>query len=542
MTKPHQPTTNNPATDIDTTTEDASRDSSSDSASQAQQRVEQLDPATLLVDVNVRTETVADKEFVASIRDLGVLQPIRAVRTADGQLRVEFGHRRTLAAIEAGLVTVPVIVVADEQTDTAGQVERIVRQYAENEHRIGLSQTDKLGVVEQLSLLKVSAAQIAKRTKMKRPQVDQALAVTRSELAKAASERHELTLDQAAAIAEFDTDADTVKALVAATKSGQFDHVLARARQDRDDAVHQAEVEQQLTDAGVRVIEAPSWNDRPKRLSSLAPDADGHEYTVQTHAECEGHVAWAGTEWVQVDADGTVYTSDVIEAMDQDEYERFQALQTRQERRWVGVYGCDDPDRHHPQPSLSLVSGTSGGGSGSAAGAAVVGPSRRVVIENNKAWDAATGVRRAWLREFFQRKTAPAGAAAFTAHAVLNRDYALRKTLEQGHGLAVDLFGVEGVSSTDDEGHGYYRSDRDLATLTTGASDKRLTLITLAVVMAAYENALDRHSWRQNGGCAEKHYLLYLDQLGYQLSDIERLAAGLEAINGIGSDLSGSNE
>jgi ParB family chromosome partitioning protein len=108
---------------------------------------------------------------------------------------VEFGHRRTLAAIEAGLATVPVIVVADEQTDTAGQVERIVRQYAENEHRTGLTETDRLGVVEQLSLLKVSAAQIAKRTKMKRPQVDQALAVTKSELAKAASARYELTLD-----------------------------------------------------------------------------------------------------------------------------------------------------------------------------------------------------------------------------------------------------------------------------------------------------------------------------------------------------------
>jgi ParB family chromosome partitioning protein len=148
-----------------------------------------------------------------------VLQPIRAVRTADGQLRVEFGHRRTLAAIEAGLATVPVIVVADEQTDTTGQVERIVRQYAENEHRTGLTQSDKLGVVEQLSLLKVSAAQIAKRTKMKRPHVDQALAVTRSQLAKAASDRYELTLDQAAAVAEFDTDPDTVKALIAATKT-----------------------------------------------------------------------------------------------------------------------------------------------------------------------------------------------------------------------------------------------------------------------------------------------------------------------------------
>jgi hypothetical protein len=38
---------------------------------------------------------------------------------------------------------------------------------------------------------------------MKRPQVDQALAVTKSDLAKAASVRYELTIDQAAAVAEF---------------------------------------------------------------------------------------------------------------------------------------------------------------------------------------------------------------------------------------------------------------------------------------------------------------------------------------------------
>jgi ParB family transcriptional regulator, chromosome partitioning protein len=107
-------------------------------------RVEQVDPTTLLIDVNVRTETVADKDFIASVKDLGILQPIRAVRTPEGALRVETGHRRTLAAIEAGLATVPVLVVADEPSDDAGAVERIVRQYAENEHRTGLSTTDLL--------------------------------------------------------------------------------------------------------------------------------------------------------------------------------------------------------------------------------------------------------------------------------------------------------------------------------------------------------------------------------------------------------------
>jgi ParB family transcriptional regulator, chromosome partitioning protein len=55
--------------------------------------VEQVDPATLLVDVNVGGETVADKDLIASIKDLGVLEPIRAVRIANGSLRAETGRR-----------------------------------------------------------------------------------------------------------------------------------------------------------------------------------------------------------------------------------------------------------------------------------------------------------------------------------------------------------------------------------------------------------------------------------------------------------------
>lgn len=59
--------------------------------------IDQVDPATLLVDRNVRQDARLDREFLASIRDLGVLVPIVAVRVAEGSLRVRYGHRRTLA-------------------------------------------------------------------------------------------------------------------------------------------------------------------------------------------------------------------------------------------------------------------------------------------------------------------------------------------------------------------------------------------------------------------------------------------------------------
>jgi ParB family transcriptional regulator, chromosome partitioning protein len=96
-----------------------------------------LDPRELLVDVNIRTDARLDKDFVASIKDFGVVVPIIAVRTAAGDVRVRFGHRRTLAAIEADLATVPVEIVGDEATDDAGQIERILTQHAEKRPQNG---------------------------------------------------------------------------------------------------------------------------------------------------------------------------------------------------------------------------------------------------------------------------------------------------------------------------------------------------------------------------------------------------------------------
>lgn len=151
--------------------------------------LEHVDPATLLVDGNVRSDAALDKAFIGSIRDLGVLVPIVAVRTASGELRVRYGQRRTLAAVEVGRASVPVIVAGEDDADDAA---RIVSQWHENEHRAGLSTSDKVAAVEQLSLLGLSAAQIVRQTRSRKGDVDQALAAAGSALAKGATERYEV--------------------------------------------------------------------------------------------------------------------------------------------------------------------------------------------------------------------------------------------------------------------------------------------------------------------------------------------------------------
>lgn len=111
-----------------------------------------VDPATLLMDANVRASVEADKDFTASLREYGVLQPIVALRTTTGAIRVRFGHRRAYGAIQAGLATVPVLIAGDEGTDKQATIDRILTQYAENSHRAGLTTAETVEVVEQLRL------------------------------------------------------------------------------------------------------------------------------------------------------------------------------------------------------------------------------------------------------------------------------------------------------------------------------------------------------------------------------------------------------
>jgi ParB family transcriptional regulator, chromosome partitioning protein len=153
--------------------------------------------------------------------------PIVAIDTPDG-VRVRFGHRRTLAAVEAGLDTVPVIVVqpdADDPDSDAAEIDRLVTQHVENTHRAGLTTAEEVGVAGQLAAFGLSVNQIARRTRTRKAKVEKAVAVAESELAAKATERYDLTLEQAATLADFDDNPEVVKTLVAAAKTGQFDHV-----------------------------------------------------------------------------------------------------------------------------------------------------------------------------------------------------------------------------------------------------------------------------------------------------------------------------
>jgi ParB family chromosome partitioning protein len=427
-----------------------------------------LDPRDLLIDVNIRTDARLDKDFVASIKDFGVLVPITAVRTTGGEVRVRFGHRRTLAAIEADLVTIPVEIVGDEATDDAGQIERILTQHAENAHRTPLLQNEQVGVVEQRSAFGLSAAQIAKRTKIKRDTVNTALAVAKSDLAKAASDRYDfLTLEQAAAVAEFDDDADAVKELIVQAQNGYgFNHCLQRLRDERAyQAMTQTIVEQ---------------------LDQLGTDDD--LLTPEEHASCGGHVAWIEERWVRPD-----------DAADDDDVDEKDAL------TYIAVYGCSDPVAYgHVEPRSTAARDSRNGTQVSDEEAKA---ERQRVLRNNKAWRAAETVRREWLKAFVSRKSAPKGAQRFIFGELAVGGYQLCDAMQKHHRFGCELLGVIDVGTLTD-------------TL-KNASEARAQMITLALVLGAHEADLGVHTWR-NRNHAAKRYLSEISAWGYELSEIEQ--------------------
>lgn len=496
--------------------------------------LQHVDPRTLLVDANVRRDARVNADLVASVHDLGVLVPIVAVRTAEGRLRVRFGHRRTLAAIDADRTTVPVVVAADEASDDAAEIDRLVTQWAENEHRAGLTTAERVGVIAQLAAFGVSPTQIAKRTRAKRGEVSAALAVAGSQLAQAATVRYDfLDLAQAATVAEFEDDPEAVKALVVAARGGQFEHTAQRLRDARAEAAERHRVADRLQAAGVTVIDRPGSGERATDLQRLT-DANGTQLTEETHRGCPGHAAYATTlsgyvspggelpihdeDGLDDPDDGDEPEDDDPEEADPDEEGTAGPGSRPVWRSWIGArYVCTDPARYGHRDRWS---GTDAG-TGRRKAAEMeedereaARAQRRDVIESNKAWGSAETVRRTWLCGLLTRKTAPKGTGAFLATALAHDGD--RFTGVEGNQLAAELLGCQS--------RGYGRST-SLVELVEQASDARALMLALAQVLAGYEQCTDRSDWRSPRAHTAR-YLRFLQSCGYTLAPVEQRACG----------------
>ena len=389
-------------------------------------------PGELKIGTNVRTDTRPDaKDFAASIRSRGVLEVISAYVDAEGSLTVLRGQRRTVVAVRVGTPTVPVRVVASPD-----DVDRIIDQVSENVHRQDMHARETRDAIEQLAMIGVSAAQIAKRVALPRGTVDSALTVAANPATKERMDAAGMTLEDAATFAEFEDDPGAIATLTTAWESPyqrpRIAHIVQRLRDERADAqALLAEVDRLRTE-GLPVLDP---QDVPHdlhryRIANLR-DADGQHVPEEQWQVVTGAAVVVAIEWSEQDDDN----AEDVET-------------TEPEQVYVPVWICTDPQAAGlyygtagPRPDVSTGEETheelAAREAEAEARREAESAQRRQVIANNKAWKAAQVVRREWLTGFLTRRSVPAGAESLIARAVIGSEYSLSYTLQHGHTMLV---------------------------------------------------------------------------------------------------------
>jgi ParB family transcriptional regulator, chromosome partitioning protein len=442
---------------------------------------------------NVRVDLDISEDFVASIAANGVLVALRITPDGDG-FRVIDGGRRLAAALQAGVGEVPFDLVAERAGDEAGQYLDMITT---NRHRNPLTVLEEADALFAAKQAGATRTRLRKTTGMGPAVISDALAAARLTVEtrdQAGRAGEQLTLDQYAVLAEFQDDPAAVERLLVVARWGSMDHEAERIRQQRTEHAEHDQLCTELEAAGYQVADAPPG---PGQLLATLLH-DDQDLTPEAHAACPGRAVF------------------------------FRPWDLRSP-----VHYCTDPGQYgHTSRYASSVAGAPDSDGepdlGGAPAEALPDPSRRLVIEGNKAWAAATEVRRRWLATLFARRTAPRGLTQFVASQLITMPEPVCSGLGRAHRqpLFSQLTG---------------RSEDEWLTISETAPAGRLPLVMFAPIATAFEAAMGegegRNTWRTGrySPCPREQaaaYLTLLAGLGYQLSVIEQAVARQQPYTG----------
>ncbi|WP_125677073.1 hypothetical protein [Amycolatopsis sp. WAC 04182] len=506
--------------------ESASTDALTEEESRVQRAVREAeydtivycDPDDVVIGVNVRTENAdTDPTTIQDMKQRGVDMAVKGYRDDDGTVIITMGQRRVLNAREAQC-EVPVWIQAPPSDDEReATIDRIIGQLNENDLREGLTLGDRYNALQQLVAFDLKPAGIARklgRGKGGKKYVENVLQAGASDLARAATDRYDLTLDQAAIVAEFEARGDLVNAKelirLAVAEPNNF-RVLADVQRRKHAEAEQvrAQTEQltrELTDAKVTIlddtIDADTGPARSLDRLRLTPDSEpGSEITVEQHGNCPGHAAWLYEDY----RDGRT----VIDARYgcADFLEHDHALSNAPAGRSdFTPYDTDDEDENEDDAAAFDAA--------RAAHAAAEWQRRansirfRWVRDSNAEWDGAIERRHEWLAAFAAKSAALKGAQVFLATQKLKGGRALRRAMERNHKLANTLL------NTGDSGR------RPLAELISTAKAAKAARYDVFLTLCAMEEELHRDAWRTPYP-ENQEYLTALMGWGYEPSSIE---------------------
>ncbi|WP_315771864.1 ParB/RepB/Spo0J family partition protein [Rhodococcoides kroppenstedtii] len=508
------------------------------------------DPTELVIGENIRTDVVItdDPEFVRSIAERGVLTAISATRRADGTLRIIDGQRRILAAREAGLSAVPVLVDTESDDERQAQIDRVTGQLHTNEQRAPITTRHKVGAVTELLDLGLDVERVAKITQLGEKFTRTAATAGRSAKVDDHLANRRLTLDDAAILAELETAADRYPAIpdrIERILGGYgISYHLAHLREDvaAMDAATAAATE--YAQRGFTVIHnEPSTTGgdwfTPADLRTPdgepIPDDAPHSAPHLWHV----HPSEAGAVWI--DADGHEVDDTLIDwdTRDDPDLEAIDGLiradAVTKTTSWSFEFYLHHSRRADAGFALAPELAAAGGDAGDAEDG--LSPSqraaaraeaerkdadraqRRRTIALNRAGGVATEMRRAFLTGLLSAKSAPKNTTRWVV-GVLARHPSLLTEFKAG-----ELYGsITGADPT------------TAAAKAAKATAAQCEVLLLARVLTAFEARLtgtqdSKDYWRYGeksyrGLQGIDAYLTFLADAGHTLSPVEQAAIG----------------
>ena len=348
-----------------------------------------VDPALLQAGENVRRDLRA-AGLVDDVQVNGILKDIDVYPALTGLVVLD-GHRRLHAALALGLEEVAVRVVSCD-----GEAERICYQLGSNDQHAHNSAVERADAITQLVLMGVPAAEVRRRASASAEEVEAARAVARApqvvrDVASARPEVDLLTLASLASLAAGAVPGSRVVARAAAAlveRPEQAAHVAARAAYDVVLERLHAEATAALEAEGTPLHEGTVWTAPGVEYLEDLVDEHGRDLDPAGHASCPGHAAvlHLASHWQTGD----------------------EGAQVRVPEAYRPRYVCTAWRDHHRKRAATAASGAACGPQDEEARAA-----RRDLVARNQAWDAANGVRRAWVRDVLLGRRPPADAAVW---------------------------------------------------------------------------------------------------------------------------------
>ncbi|WP_067722800.1 ParB/Srx family N-terminal domain-containing protein [Nocardia yamanashiensis] len=506
-------------------------------------------PNDLVFGRNIRKHATAtiNREYVQRIldnKDVFEQDPTVWINP-DGYLQVKDGQRRTLGSRAAGLTAIPVILRYPPEGDTEKQqrVSEIGGQLTANEDHEALTAPDKFDAVTELLDLGVSVTKVARVTPGMNTRDVKAIKAIRRAKTTAPMDLAvdgQLTLEQSAALIEFEDDPQAVATLTDAARKGQFDYVATALRNKRESDAAYAEAAAVVEAEGFTVLyHEPKWNERDTYVSSnRLHGPDGTAFDPATITEPKHWAVWLDDyEKYFVREDGREVPEHAIDWDTQDNPDQppheglYAVADIRVEQVWLRHHYCIDvpatgltDPRATPAPSPDSPEALAA----AEAQAQQQRAERAKTKAMNKAARAATPKRRQWVTGLVAGAKVPKGAHVF------------RSKLEASEPSIICEQAAPYITA------GLLNMDRDKlinGSAFDAATENRAAVIGVAIACGAIEarmhpNLGDKNNerpdwWRRtsvntyrDGIAIFSHYLAFLKANGYPLTPIERYTLG----------------